>query len=166
MTTPLRVAHYINQFFAGIGGEEKADEGVSVREGAVGPGRALQALLGESGRVVGTVIGGDNFVNERTDEALAAVTAHLRALAPDVVVAGPAFGSGRYGLACGLVCRAAREAGLPAATAMHPENPAVSVYRRDTVIVATGESAASMAPALDRLVPLALKLGRGEALGP
>ena len=24
MTTPLRVAHYINQFFAGIGGEEQA----------------------------------------------------------------------------------------------------------------------------------------------
>jgi betaine reductase len=166
MTTPLRVAHYINQFFAGIGGEERADEAVSAREGAVGPGRALQSALGESARVVGTVICGDNFINERADEALAAVTGHLRALAPDVVVAGPAFGSGRYGLACGLVCRAAREAGIPAVTAMHPENPGVSVNRRDTVIVPTGESAASMAPALDALARLAVKLGRREALGP
>ena len=99
MATPLRVAHYINQFFAGIGGEERADEGVSAREGAVGPGRALQAALGEAARVVGTVICGDNSINERPDESLAAITSHLRALAPDVVVAGPAFGSGRYGLA-------------------------------------------------------------------
>ena len=30
-TTPLRVAHYVNQFFAGIGGEERADVGVSAR---------------------------------------------------------------------------------------------------------------------------------------
>ena len=166
MATPLRVVHYINQFFAGIGGEERADEGVSAREGAVGPGRALQAALGDAARVVGTVICGDNSINERPDEALAAIAGHLRALAPDVVVAGPAFGSGRYGLACGLVCRVAREAGLPAVTAMHPENPAVSVNRRDAVIVPTGESAASMAPALERLARLAVRLGREETLGP
>jgi glycine reductase complex component B subunit gamma len=33
MATPIRIAHYLNQFFAGIGGEERADVGVSVREG-------------------------------------------------------------------------------------------------------------------------------------
>lgn len=165
-TTPLRVAHYVNQFFAGIGGEERADVGVSAREGAAGPGRALQTALGASARVVGTVICGDNFIAERPDDAIAAVTAELRGLAPDVVVAGPAFGSGRYGLACGLVCRAAREIGVPSVTAMHPENPGVIAHRREAIIVPTGESAASMAPALEGIARLALKLGRGETLGP
>src|SRR5262245_19611595 len=125
MSTPLRVAHYVNQFFGGIGGEEQAHVCVSVREGPVGPGRALQAALGDAARVVGTVIGGDNFVSERQDEAKTALAAHLRALAPDVVVAGPAFGSGRYGLACSLACGVARTLGLPAVTAMHPDNPGV-----------------------------------------
>ena len=30
-----RVVHYINQFYAGIGGEEKADYMPEIREGAV-----------------------------------------------------------------------------------------------------------------------------------
>ncbi|MEW6335330.1 MAG: glycine/sarcosine/betaine reductase selenoprotein B family protein, partial [Thermodesulfobacteriota bacterium] len=37
----LRVAHYLNQFFGGIGGEEKAEAGPMVHQGAVGPGRAI-----------------------------------------------------------------------------------------------------------------------------
>ena len=39
-----KVVHYINQFFAGIGGEEKADHMPEVREGAVGPGMGLKAV--------------------------------------------------------------------------------------------------------------------------
>ena len=34
----LRIVHYINQFFANIGGEEKADYQPELREGIVGPG--------------------------------------------------------------------------------------------------------------------------------
>ena len=90
MSTPLRVVHYVNQFFAGIGGEAQAHVGVSVREGAVGPGRALEAALGDAARVVATVIGGDNFVSENQDAAAKAIGGHLRELVPDVVVAGPA----------------------------------------------------------------------------
>ena len=100
MSEPLRVAQYLNQFFAGIGGEERADVGVSMRPEPVGPGRALQAALGDAGRVVGTIIGGDNHIAEREEAAVAAIRAKLVTLRPDVVVAGPAFGSGRYGLAC------------------------------------------------------------------
>ena len=33
-----RVVHYLNQFFGGMGGEERADTPVTVKEGAVGPG--------------------------------------------------------------------------------------------------------------------------------
>ena len=43
----LRVVHYINQFFANIGGEEKADYKPELREGNVGPGLAFQQSFGE-----------------------------------------------------------------------------------------------------------------------
>ena len=81
MSEPLRVAHYLNQFFAGIGGEERADVGVSMRPEPVGPGRALQAALGDAGRVVGTVICGDNHIAEREEAAVAAIRAQARDLA-------------------------------------------------------------------------------------
>ena len=88
MAEPLRIAHYLNQFFAGIGGEEKADVGVSARPEPVGPGRALQAALGDAGRVVGTVIAGDNHVAEQEAEAVVAIRRELERLRPDALVAG------------------------------------------------------------------------------
>jgi glycine reductase len=39
-------------------------------------------------------------------------------------------------------------------------------YRTEVIIVPTGETAAGMAEALARIAPLALKLARGEKLGP
>ena len=88
MAQPLRVVHYINQFFGGMGGEEAANVGVSLTPGTVGASRALQHALGQQGTVIGTLIAGDNYVNEQHDAAMAAITAHLRALQPDVVMAG------------------------------------------------------------------------------
>jgi len=166
MNRPLRIVHYVNQFFAGIGSEEQAHVGVSVRDSAVGPGRALQQTLGDAAQIVATIYCGDNFMSERQDEALQSIAGELTRLAPDVVVAGPAFGSGRYGLACAEVCRAAREQGIPAVTAMHAENPGATSFRREVVIVPTGDSALSMAPALANLARFALQLGRAEELGP
>ena len=55
---PLRLVHYLNQFFGGIGGEEQADIGVSKRDGPVGPGIPLQRALGERATVIATVICG------------------------------------------------------------------------------------------------------------
>jgi glycine reductase complex component B subunit gamma len=166
MGQPLRVVHYLNQFFGGIGGEEQADVGVSVHEGVVGPGRALQEALGPAAQIVATVICGDNFMSEREDEALKIIADELGRLVPDVVVAGPAFGSGRYGLGCAQVCRVARQRGIAAVTAMHPENPGATSLRREVVIVPTGESALSMQPALATLARFAQRLARGEELGP
>jgi len=166
MSAPLRVVHFVNQFFAGIGGEEQAHVGVSVREGVVGPGRALQQALGDAANVVATIICGDNFMSEQEGAALEAVARELARLAPDVVVAGPAFGSGRYGLACGHVCRMAQERGIAAVTAMHPENPGATEMQREIVIVPAGDSALSMQPALASLARFAIKLGRKETLGP
>jgi glycine reductase len=166
MSEPLRVAHYLNQFFAGIGGEERAAVGVSARPEPVGPGRALQAALGDGARIVGTVICGDNHVAEQEEAAVAAIRRELEILRPAVLVAGPAFGSGRYGLACAAACRAAAALGIPAVTGMHPDNPAVEAHRYHVLIVPTAESATGMQPALASLARFALRLARGEALGP
>jgi len=165
MSGQLRVLHYVNQFFGGIGGEDQAHVGITVKAGAVGPGRALEKALGDGARVEATLIGGDNFVSERGEEASRAIAAELDRLKPDLLVAGPAFGSGRYGLACALVCKVAQAQRVPAITAMHPENPGASSARRGIYIVPTGLSTTSMQAALDALGPLARRLGRGEALG-
>jgi glycine/betaine/sarcosine/D-proline reductase family selenoprotein B len=161
----LRVGHYINQFFAGIGGEERADTPPTVREGTAGPGRMIQALLGTQGFIVSTLVCGDNFFNEQLERAAEAVRAWLRQQRPDVVIAGPAFAAGRYGRACAEVCRLASELGVPAVTGMHPENPGLLMYRQ-AYVVPTEDNAAGMAAALAVMVPLACKLGARLPLEP
>ena len=42
MVTPVRAVHYLNQFFAGIGGEDVANIPPRMQDGPVGSGRALQ----------------------------------------------------------------------------------------------------------------------------
>lgn len=162
-----RVVHYLNQFFGGVGGEDQANLPVQLREGAVGTGRALQAALGDGAEIVATLVVGDNYVSERRDEALAAIRRHLETLRPDALVAGPAFDAGRYGNACGAVCAlASAELGVPSVTAMHPENLAVALYRRNAYIVPTGKSAADMPKVLPALARLVSKLVSGAELGP
>jgi betaine reductase len=166
MQEPLRVVHYVNQFFGGIGGEEVANAEVSVVEGPVGSGRALQQALGDQGTVVNTIICGDNYANDRFEEAQAAIETELRSLQPDILMAGPAFGSGRYGASCTQACKIAAAMGLAALTGMHPDNPGVTHALPDVYIVPTGETSADMQQALAGMTRLAVKLGRGEALGP
>jgi glycine reductase complex component B subunit gamma len=166
MSGTLRVVHYLNQFFGGIGGENQASVGVTVKAGPVGPGRLLEAALGDGARIETTIVCGDNFASERAEEAAGAIGAELDRVKPDVLVAGPAFGSGRYGLACALACKVAQGRGVPAITAMHPENPGVSGARREVYIVPTGLATTSMPAALNALAPLARRLGRRESLGP
>jgi glycine reductase len=161
----VRVVHYLNQFFGGVGGEEQANRPVEVRAGPAGPGRALQQLLGARAEVVATLVGGDNYVSEHRDEALATVRAGLEELRADVVAAGPAFDAGRYGVACAEVCHAAAELGIPAVAAMHPENPGVLIHR-DTLVVPTGASPSDMPSVLAKLARLAMKLAGGEEPGP
>jgi betaine reductase len=166
MSGPLRVVHYVNQFFGGIGGEDQANVGVSVKDGAVGPGRALETALGDGARVEATIVCGDNFASDRAEDAAHAIGAELDRLKPDLLVAGPAFASGRYGLGCALACRVARRRGIAAVTAMHPDNPGVASARREIYIVPTGTSTTSMPAALAALSSLSLRLARGEAIGP
>ncbi len=161
----LRVGHYINQFFAGVGGEEHANRPPEVREGSVGPGRLLQTLLAGEGAVVSTLVCGDNFFNEQAEAAQAAVRSWLAQSRADLVLAGPAFAAGRYGSACAEVCRLAEAAGVPAVTGLHPENPGRLVNTR-AYVIPTGGSAAAMAPALTAMLALARRRAAGQGLGP
>ena len=166
MGTPLRVVHFLNQFFAGIGGEDMANIPPRLQEGSVGSGRPLQQVLTDEGTIVATLICGDNYLSDAPDKAFAAIIAMLQELKPDVLIAGPAFESGRYGLACAAVCKAAQQIGIPALTGMHPDNPGVESGRPDILAVPTGASPVHMQAALTAMSRLAVKLGRKETLGP
>jgi glycine reductase complex component B subunit gamma len=167
----IRVVHILNQFFAGIGGEDKADIPVAVADGAAGAARGLQSQLAERGQIVATLYFGDNYFHEHKDDALAAISAELEKQKPDVIVAGPAFNAGRYGLACVEICQAMSEKlGLRCVTGMEPENPGVGVYRdnhNDKVfLLPTAETASGMARALAALATFACRLADGEEIGP
>ena len=162
-----RIVHYTNQFFAGVGGEERAGASPGVLEGAVGPGRLLQSLLGEGADVVATVYCGDDHFSENEEEATARLLELVKAAEPDLLFAGPAFGSGRYGLACAGVCRAVgAELGIPVLTAMSPSNPGADAIRRDIPVVETGESSGDMRAAIEASAPLIVKLLTGETVAP
>lgn len=40
----MRVVHYLNQFFGGLGGEEKAAVPLEIRDGAIWAGKAVGAI--------------------------------------------------------------------------------------------------------------------------
>jgi glycine reductase complex component B subunit gamma len=166
----IRITHIVNQFFAGLGGEEKSDIPVRVIEGAAGAARGLQAQLQDQGQVIATIYFGDNYFHEHKDEAIAAILAQLEKGRPDVVVAGPAFNAGRYGLACAEICQAAAERlSLPCVTGMEPENPGVGLYRdyhnEKVFLFPTVETAAGMVRALSTMAPYALRLAAGAEIG-
>ena len=165
MAQKIRVVHYLNQFFAQIGGEEKSGVAPGVKEGPVGPGRALQQALGERGEVVATIFCGDNHFAEHQQEATEELLRQLAPYEPALLVAGPAFESGRYGVACGAICQAAQERlGIPVVTGMDEENAGAGLYRKSVYIIDSGASVARMAPVLQRMVALGLKLVAGTSL--
>ena len=70
----IRVVHYINQFFANIGGEEKADYPAELRVGeVVGPGLALAQKFGDEAEIVATIVCGDSYFNENLEKAKAEI---------------------------------------------------------------------------------------------
>lgn len=158
----MRIVHYINQFFAGVGGEEAAGIKPAVRDGAVGPGRALAAKLGPDHEIVATVFCGDDYAAS-DPAATEAIVALVRDASPDLLVAGPAFTSGRYGLACARVAAACASEGIPAIAAMHPENPGLE-EAESAPVIESGTTAREMRPSIERLAHAIETLSRGEAL--
>ena len=162
----FRVVHYINQFYAGIGGEEFADHKPEVREGVVGPGMALAGAFGDKAEIVSTIVCGDSYFNENIAEAKKVILDMVKKANPDIFIAGPAFNAGRYGVACGTICEAvAQELNIPILTGMFEENPGADMFKDKMYIVATKPSAAGMRDAVPVMAALALKLLGKEAIG-
>lgn len=160
-----RVVHYINQFFANIGGEEMAHVPPELREGAIGPGLAFhQAWKGEA-EIVATIICGDSYYAEHEKDAQAQIMAWVREWKPDLFLAGPAFNAGRYGYACANVALAVQEQlSIPVLTGMYEENPGADLKEK-VLIVPTANNAAGMRKAAPVMAGLSLKLMKGEKLG-
>lgn len=163
-----RIVHYINQFFAQIGGEDMADIQPQVRDGAIGPGLAFAAAFGDDYEIVATAICGDNYFASHLEEAQETLLEMIKGYAPDIFVAGPAFNAGRYGVACGAIAKAVEERlGIPSITGMFEENPGVDMYRKDLYIIKTKDSAASMRQAISLMAGFAKKIAAGgDILGP
>lgn len=162
----LKVVHYINQFFANIGGEEMAHVPAEVREGVVGPGLAFQQAFGEESEIVATIICGDSYFNENLEEAKQTIINMVKNYNPDLFIAGPAFNAGRYGVACGTIAKAVKdELNIPVLTGMYQENPGADMFKNSVYTVSTKNSAAGMRDAVKKMAPLALKLAKGEKIG-
>lgn len=160
-----RIVHYINQFYAGIGGEEKAGQEPIIMDTLPPISQQLQAQLGDVAEIVGAVVCGDSFFNENLEEAKEKVLSLIKSLSPDMVIAGPAFNAGRYGMACGTVSTLVKEQGIEAITGMYEENPGVDSFKKDVYIVSTANSAAGMRKALPAMAKFAVKVLNGEKVG-
>ncbi len=143
-----RVVHYINQFFAQIGGEEMAHIAPELREGAVGPGTAFDAAWKGEATIVNTIICGDSHFAEHEKESKAQILAWVKEINPDLFIAGPAK----------------EELGIPVLTGMYEENPGADLKDK-VLIVATTNNAAGMRKAAPTMAKLAMKLMNGEKLG-
>ena len=150
----IKIVHYINQFFGQKGGEEAANLPIELVQGPVGPGSALAGALTGKAEITHTIICGDSYFNENEGVACMGIREILDDIKPDLLVAGPAFNAGRYGMACGKVGEVAHEMGIPAISGMYPENPGYELYRNFSFMVETSNSAAGMRKAMPAMVKL------------
>ena len=161
----FRVVHYINQFFANVGGEEMAHIAPELREGKVGPGAAFETAWKGEAVIVNTIVCGDSFFAEHEKEAKETVVNWVKEIKPDMFIAGPAFNAGRYGYACANIALEVKtQLGIPVLTGMYEENPGADL--KDKILITpTANSAAGMRKAAPTMAALSLKLMKGEKLG-
>jgi glycine reductase len=162
----LKVVHYINQFFGQIGGEDKAGIPSQLKEGPAPVGQLIQKESGDRFEVVRTIICGDNYAAENLVETASAVLKWVEEVRPDLFLAGPAFGAGRYGMACATVCKTVQQKlGIPALTAMHPNNPGVDLAAKEIYIIETGDSTLDMKRVIPKMVALGQKILDKKPIG-
>ena len=165
----LKAVHYINQFYAGLGGETMADTPFGVMDELKGPALGLNTAFNGEMTITKVIYAGDNYINtdENWDLVKSQIAAVIAEEKPDVFIAGPAFNACRYGVACAKVCDYVRaELGVPSVTGMWWENPAVGMFVQNNYIIASTETATGMRKTLPAVANLALKLAKGEKIGP
>ena len=160
-----KIIYYINQFFGQVGGEEMAHVAPEFREGVVGPSMGFEKELDDE-KVLGTIICGDNYFNENKDDAVKFLEEINEKYEPDLVVAGPAFNAGRYGMACAGVAEYFDSVGVPVITGMYEENPGVDESKKYAYVVPTGNAATAMRKALPVMAAIANKVLKGQEVKP
>lgn len=165
----IKVVHYVNQFFAGIGGEEMASYEPVKHEGTMPIGAQLEKAMKDINadiEIVGTVVCGDSYFNENLETAKATVMDMIKSFEPDMFIAGPAFNAGRYGVACGTITTEVKEnMNIPVLTGMYEENPGADMFKNKVLVVPTKDSAAGARDAIKKMAPLAVKLATGAEIG-
>ena len=155
---------YINQFFGQIGGEEQAGIEPQIHEGLVGP--AMEYAKNLDAEITHTVICGDNYMGTNTEKAVETILGMLEGKEMDIFLAGPAFQAGRYGVACGTICKSVKEKfGVPVVTSMNVENPGVEMFKKEMYILKGGNIAAKMRKDVKAVVNVANKILNGEEIG-
>ncbi len=155
---------YINQFFGQIGGEEQAGIEPQIHEGLVGP--AMEYAKNLDAEITHTVICGDNYMGTNTEKAVETILGMLEGKEMDIFLAGPAFQAGRYGVACGTICKAVKERfGVPVVTSMNVENPGVEMFKKEMYILKGGNIAAKMRKDVKAVVDIANKILNDEEIG-
>lgn len=155
---------YINQFFGQIGGEDKADFEPVIKAEKIGP--ALEFEKDLDAEVTHTIICGDNYMGSHTEQAVDAILEMLADKEFDIFLAGPAFQAGRYGVACGTICKAVKEKfNVPVVTSINEENPGAEMFKKDMYILRGGNIASRMRKDVKAMANVANKLLRGEEVG-
>ncbi len=155
---------YLNQFFGQIGGEDKADQKPIFENSLVGPAVEFNKNL-EDIEITHTIICGDNYMGSNKEEAIKEILDFLKDKDFDLFIAGPAFQAGRYGVACGEICKVVKDTfGVKVFTSMHEENPGVEMFKKEMIIFKGGKSAAAMRKNIKTITNYINKLNKNEKL--
>lgn len=157
---------YLNQFYAGIGGEKEADYPLTQMDNVPPLGKELERLSKGELKIVKTIVCGDNTANDESivEENKEKIQSILKSNPCDVAIGAPAFNAGRYGVASASFCYQAKELGIPSLTAMWRENPAIPIYASKVYILKTRETSVGMKDILPKLMQFALRLAKGEEI--
>ncbi len=163
----MNIVYYINQFFAQVGGESAANYPLEVREACIGPVIPFSSGVSKAGgEVVATIICGDNYFAENLENVREEIINILKKYNAQILVAGPAFNAGRYGLACGEIMKIAQQyIGIPAISAMYPENPGVDMYKLYGYIFPTTINARGMKDVMPKLIEFTKKILSDKKIG-
>ena len=162
----MKAIHYINQFFGQVGGEDAADCKPIFHDKLIGCSMMLNGMMPHV-EVTNTMVVGDNYVTNHTEEALKEILAWLDTKEFDIFFAGPAFMAGRYGVGCGIVCKAVAERyHVPVLSSMNEESPGVEEYKQSCLIFKGGRKATFMKADMTLMAQYAEKLATGAELRP
>lgn len=159
-----KVIMYLNQFFGQIGAEDEANYQPTIFAEAIGPAVALNPLL-KGGKITHTVICGDDYMNDHPEEALEKIGQYLEDLEFDLLVAGPSFLAGRYGVNSGRVCKYVQDRfNVTSFACMSEENPGADIYRKEVYILKGGKNAGHMRHDISNVAKFANKFLNGELI--